>query len=209
MKLFRNIIVSCIGITTMTAAAQNLPARHQKEVVKNGFYVSSSEYNYSALATDITADATTKYEQARLIYLWICNNISFDQTGEIRTADRTYDNRRAVCQGFCELYYRLADALKLEVNLIYGKAKIPLNNGIEEHVWLGIKTEKGTILADPTWGAGKIRNGSFGRIPDPLVWFDVDPSIFINTHFPKNKKQQFITPTIKEEKFMELPYVTP
>lgn len=209
MKLIRSIIALFMGIASTTASAQGLPAQHHREVVKNGFFVSESGYNYKALAKEITSEAKTKYEQAQMIYLWLCQNISFDQAGIIRTADRAYDNRRAVCQGFCELYYRLAEPLKLDVTLIYGKAKSAIKQNTEDHVWLSIKTEEGQILADPTWGAGTIHNGSFGQNPYPLIWFDVNPCQFIYTHFPKQKKYQYISPTISEDTFRKMPYATP
>lgn len=202
------LTISAMVIATV-AMAQDLPKKKSGAVVyKNEYYISASSFDYSPLAQSIVGNTSSQYEQAKLLYTWLCQNISYDKGGNTRDADAVFITRRAVCQGYCELYYRLAETLKLKVSLIYGKAKRPVG-GYEEHVWLTVKTEKGLIIIDPTWGAGLFVNGTFRHHNDPLMWFDVKPEHLIYTHYPQNKKYQYLTTPLTEQAFMDLPFKTP
>lgn len=194
----------------VTAQNNTLPTKRQKDFYSDGFYVSASGYDYAAIARQIVGDATKQYDKARLIYLWLCENISFDPKLELRTADRCWDARKAVCQGYCELFYRMAEAVGVKAKLVNGNAKRPRHGEEDErHVWLSVATENGEILMDPTWGAGSYINGHFVRLADPLLWFDVDPYWFVFTHYPQKKKHQHLRPEITPEQFATLPYTTP
>ncbi len=196
----------CLGVQAQKA--HDLPTDKKRAVYGNGYYVSPSEYDYTQVVKDITKDCTTKYEQAKALYLWICRNISYDTPSDIRNADQCWTKRKAVCQGYCELFYRMAETLKLKTNLVYGTSKN--SEGYREgHSWLSVKTDQGEILMDPTWGSGSVVNGKFRRIKDPLVWFDVDPELFIHTHLPENKKHQHLKELVTEEGFDTLEYVRP
>lgn len=187
--------------------AQPLPVARKRAVYGNGYYIAPSQYDYSQVAKDIVKGKKSRYEQARALYLWICEHISYDTQTDIRTADLCWDRKRAVCQGYCELYYRMADCINLNTTLAYGHCRLA-DGSSEEHSWLSVNTEKGDILMDPTWGAGAVVNGQFQRQMMPLLWFDVDPKWFIFTHFPQNKKHQHLDQKVTEEVYNKLQYTT-
>lgn len=199
-------MLMCLGMQAQ--GVQELPHARKRAVYGDGFYVSPSAYNYSEVARDITQGCTTKYEQAKALYLWICRSISYDTTSDIRNADECWRERKAVCQGYCELFYRLAEPLKLKTVLVYGISKNSEGHR-EGHSWLSVKTEEGWTLMDPTWGAGSVVNGMFHRINDPLVWFDVDGERFVHTHLPENNKHQHLEEPVTQEGFDTLMYVRP
>lgn len=206
----RQILLSLFLLSTFCATAQNLPTAKKKRISTTSYMVSASQYNYSTVARDITQGCRTSYDCAKALYLWICDNISYDSSLKIRTADECWRQRRGVCQGYCELYYRLAETLGIKTDLIYGQVKLGRNDrNTEKHVWLQIRTERGIHLLDPTWGAGKIINGKFERNTNPLLWFDVNPSWLIFTHLPKKEQHQYLKETIDAAKFASLPYATP
>ena len=196
-------------IPTMGQEQQpELPSAKKRAVYGNGYYVSPSRFDYSAFTATITGDCQTKLEQAKAIYLWICQHISYDTRTDIRTADEAVTIRRAVCQGYCELFYRMAETVGLKVQLVYGRSRN--SKGYEEeHSWLSVKTEEGEILMDPTWGAGSVVDGQFRHNTTPLVWFNPDPEVFIHTHLPQNKKHQHLQVPITPEAFDSLEYVRP
>ena len=194
----------------VTAVGQTLPAAKKMAVYGVDFYVSKSVYNYKAKAKEITLGATGKYEKTKALYLWLCENISYDTSNTYRTADECWDHRRAVCQGYCELFYRMAETVGVKSRLVFGKCKDGVHGtDLEEHTWLSVKTERGTILLDPTWGAGQMVQGRFFRMSDPLLWFDIDPYWMIFTHYPDSKRNQHLDKPITLEQFTALPYMTP
>lgn len=205
-KLLFPLLVTCFW--SGAQAQDDLPRARRRAVYGKGYYISASEQDYKGVAQQITSGARTKYEKARDLYLWICEHISYDTRTNIRTADECWRQRRAVCQGYCELYYRMAETVGLDVDVVYGRCRNASGSG-EEHGWVSIKTEKGDILADPTWGAGAVVNGEFRHQSDPLLWFDVEPAWFIFTHLPQNRKHQHLERKVTEEEYERLSYVTP
>ena len=206
----RKLTLFILLICTCSVVGQVLPRTQKKRVSTTSYMVSASQYDYTSAARDITQGCRSDYDRAKAIYLWLCNNISFDPTLKIRTADECWQRRKAVCQGYCELFYRIAETLGIKSDLIYGKVKIGRDTpATEKHVWLLVKTERGSHLLDPTWGAGKFVNGKFERNEKPLLWFDVHPSWFIFTHLPSKKQHQFRSSIITEETFTALPFATP
>lgn len=169
--------------------AQTLPYKRQKEFVyRNEYYVSPSNYDYSAFTDSIVGDATSSYEKARRIFLWICSNVAYDANKDIRTADKAWEKRTAVCQGYCELFYRMAETQLINTKLIYGTGISPYTgDNIGFHVWAEVDTDRGNILIDPTWGAGRSLHGWFVKNNNPDKWFDVPADSFCITHIPKIK----------------------
>lgn len=194
----------------VSAHTNRLPPARHKAVYGLGFYVAPSAYDYSAVARTITQGATTKSDKARSLYLWLCANISYDTSGASRTADQAWDSRRAVCQGYCELFYRLAETLGLRSRLVLGKCRAQANaSELEDHCWLSVDTERGELLMDPTWGAGYSVGQRFVRQSHPLVWYDVHPAWFVFTHLPKLPRRQLLDPAVGDDDFPRLPFVSP
>ena len=86
-------------------------------------YVSPTKYDYSTLAKSITKNAKSKLEKNRAIFNWICENIAYDTSYTIYTADECYEQKKGVCQAYSELYYRLCEAVGIKCIIISGKTK--------------------------------------------------------------------------------------
>ena len=173
--------------------------------------VSATKYDYSVVATDITAGCTTKIEQAEAIYRWMCQHVAYDTEHKIHTSDECWDERKGVCQAYCELYYRLAEPLGLHCTIISGVTKDSKGNISDDgHAWLLVEVEEGGILVDPTWGAGGVQDGVFVRNEnDDMSWFNVDPYWLIFTHYPDDSTFQFVETPIGKEAFAQLPHLKP
>lgn len=185
------------------------PAR-KKAVYGPDYYVSPSALDYTEAARAIVGDASTDYERAERLYLWLCRNVTYDRSGQVRTADACWRRRTSVCQGYCELFYRMAESIGMRSKLVFGHCKhAGAHAKLEDHTWLSVETEEGTILLDPTWGAGGYVRGEFVRLSNPLLWFDVAPEWFVFTHQPKSQRRQMLDVEVSDEQFEALPYVTP
>lgn len=168
--------------------------------------VHDTKYDWSDLAQQIAGNKTSKYDQAYAIYRWLCDNISYDTTHTIYDADTALDNRRGVCQGYCELFYRLGEPLGLRTQIIFGKSK-DIHGKVDEsgHAWLFVLTDDNSgIFVDPTWGAGSVDNGRFTRSDDDDSWFHVDPAWLIFTHFPDDSANQLLDTPIDYDTFLRM-----
>ena len=172
--------------------------------------ISETKYNYTVLADSITAGCADKMEQARNIYQWICRNIAYDTSHRISTADKCLDTKRGICQAYCELFYRISEPLGLKTTIISGRSKDYKGN-IEraKHAWLYVEVDDRSILIDPTWGAGSIKDGVFVHSENDMSWFDIDPNWLIFTHYPDDVSYQLIDNPIDWNAFVQLPAMYP
>lgn len=169
-----------------------------------------TKYNWSGLARSITSSSKTEYERAHDIYAWITENIAYDTSYSIRSADETYEKRRGVCQGYCELFYRIAEAAGLRCDVVSGKSK-DYDCAVDDkgHAWIFVYTGGGSgILMDPTWGAGSVSGGRFTRKPSD-DWFHVKPEWFIFSHFPDDRRYQLLSRPISFDTFRRIGYYDP
>ncbi len=202
------VLLLFLALATVSRGQQTLPHARHRAVIGRGYYVSPSSLDYTEVAEHMTEGAETAYEKAQAIYLWMCQNIRYDEETGIRKADQCWKERKGVCQGYCELFYRLAECVGLETAIVYGKCR-NANGKQEEHAWLSIETEQRDILIDPTWGAGMVTEGENRHQGASLLWFDVDPQWFIITHFPLQKKYQYLKEKVTRQEFDRLYYTTP
>jgi hypothetical protein len=145
---------------------------------KNGTYSSTITYyiDYYTNATqetktdtmvsNITAKLSLKgksdYEIIKAVYDYICKNVAYDY-------DNLYDNnytlkytayaaainKKAVCQGYVLLTYRLLLYYGIDCRIISGTA-----NG-ENHAWNIVKLQGKYYNIDTTWDADCIKYGSY------------------------------------------------
>ena len=166
---------------------------------------------WSERVAPIVAGCETDYEKAKAIYDWMSENIIYDYTYSISYADECWEKRTGVCNAFSELYVNLAKGCDLSAEKIEGIAK---SGG--GHAWNKVKTEKGWILLDVTWGScsGHVDNYNNGNGweeygENSRIWFDVHPDWMIFTHFPKNSKDQMRAIHISSNDFRALPDISP
>lgn len=163
------------------------------------------------VAKAITKSAKNDLEKARAIFTWLCDNISYDVTYSIYHAQETFDKRTGVCQGYSELFDRMAKAVDLKSELVSGSSKangFRIGDNFGSHAWTMVTLSDRKILIDATWGAGSVSSGKFTRSFKDY-WFDCDPALFIFTHYPTDPDYQLLFPYLDVESFEQIPYVTP
>lgn len=174
------------------------------------FHISETKYDYSTVSQQIVEGQSTKMEQARAIYQWICRNIAYDTSYRIYTADECWEQKKGVCQAYCELFYRLGEPLGLNTTIITGKTKDSKGKISDKgHSWLLVEVEGGCILIDPTWGAGGVKDNVFQRKENDMSWFQVDPYWLIFTHYPDDEQYQFLDTPLDWHSFLHLPAIYP
>ncbi len=177
---------------------------------KAQYWATPTDYDYSEMAQQITSGAESKYEQAEMIYRWLCENIEYDVDHMYYSADETRVNGKGVCQGYCEMFYRLGEAIGLESKIIPGFSKNIRNTvSIDRHSWIIATTEKGEIFIDPTWGAGIVINKVFHKSESDMSWFDVDPYIMATSHMPIESRFLLLDREIDDKTFRKVPHIHP
>ena len=177
---------------------------YKKPIGEKGTYIHDSHYDYAELAKSITAGCDNNYRKIRAIYQWICENIEYDVSYSIHTADSCYAEKKGVCQAYCELFYQIAKAAGVSAEIIGGQSK-DQDGEIGRHAWIFAYTrENYGMLMDPTWGAGSVNDGKFSRSEDCWSWFNVHPEWMILSHFPEEESYQLLTNPLSMEEFVSL-----
>ena len=181
----------------------------QPPMSDNGYIIHKTKYDFTNFAKKITEGTNGNYEKIKAIYQWICENIDYDTSYNIYDADQCIEKRRGVCNAYCELFYHLAKAVDVQVDIIRGKSKD--HNGVigkRGHAWLYAYTDsKHGILLDPTWGAGSTINGKFVRNKNCWLWFNVTPEWMILSHYPDDESYQFLSKPVSRKEFRLMPRV--
>jgi transglutaminase/protease-like cytokinesis protein 3 len=139
----------------------------------------------SNLANYLSKGASNEYEKARLAYAWIAKHVSYDDNGYNTedygdlSAEGVLKSRKAVCDGFSNLYKALCDSMGLNAIKITGYAKgysykIGSKFRDTNHAWNAVKINGEWKLVDVTWGEGygKSVNGKLKSIKKyETYWF--------------------------------------
>lgn len=110
----------------------------------------------ASLISDLDLKDKTDYQKIKSIYDYMCSNISYDydnledDTYMLKyTAYAALINRTAVCQGYANLFYRLALEAGVDARLITGTG----NGG--GHAWNIANLGDSYYYLDSTWDAGR------------------------------------------------------
>lgn len=181
----------------------------------------SAEKNIPALASYLERVADTDLEKTRAIFVWLTDNISYDDAGYNSKSygdlspEGVLKSKRAVCSGFSRLFVALGEEMQLNVREASGFAKgYGFSNGGSfentNHAWNLVEINGEWKLFDATWGAG---NGS--NVNGQLVskkefddyWFDTNPYAFIFNHLPENESFALIDNVPNLYEYEQLPKV--
>ncbi len=122
-------------------------------------------------------------------------------------------SRKAVCEGFSNLYFALGEAAGLDIKKVSGYAKgYSYTPGMRfkdiNHAWNIIRINGNYRVFDATWGqgSGKTIDGKLvsGKEFDAF-WFNVDPYVAIFSHLPENNEPAYVHPALDLKAFEVLP----
>ena len=119
-----------------------------------------TNYIRNTILPQLSLSGKTTYQKVQAIYNWITANVKYDYS---HMSDPTYllqytayaaaVQKKAVCQGYANLFYRLANDAGVDCRIITGKAY----NGTqtEDHAWNIVRMEDEKYYClDATWDAG-------------------------------------------------------
>ena len=164
-------------------------------------------------------------DRAKFFYYWIGNNITYDyeflkkmnvsvsittinnEYLERQHAYSVYQNRKAVCGGYANLFKWFMEQIDIEVEYLTGHIRDERNHYVEldsdsnfSHAWNAIKLNGKWILVDTTWGTSY-------NVSQSEFYFDIKPELAINTHYPENSKWQLLKKPLSLEEFNNSKFV--
>ncbi|CAG8603611.1 15125_t:CDS:2, partial [Cetraspora pellucida] len=162
-------------------------------------------HSIAQLSKYLTSRWNNPLDKLRSIFVWIAENISYD-------TDAFFSG---VCDGFAEVFTELATHAGLKVWKIKGKAKgvhYKPGDDIDKreyaHAWNGTLYKGEYLFIDSTWGAGHLTKNRFEKRFEPF-YFLTRPTSFIFTHISDDPKEQYLSPPLTREEFLNLNNVKP
>ncbi len=145
-----------------------------------------------SLSGYFNANLTTSRDLVRAFYYWTATNISYDVENMFtfrsdndpgKIIMRTLTGRKAVCEGYSDLFHELCESAGIESYVVLGYTRQNGQVVAINHAWVVARIDSGWYFFDPTWASGAIINGNFTR-KFTGEYFMVKPAIFIRTHMP-------------------------
>lgn len=172
------------------------------------------------LAEKITSEFKTDLDKVRAIFVWITDNISYDEElyeseklqkefyiSESNVIDKTLERKKAICSGYSLLFKKLCNDIAIECEVISGYSKQWLDSfiskNVSDHAWNAVKIDGKWFLIDSTWAS----KNEFTNERDEF-WFMTKPEFFIYSHYPEDEKWTLIEGGLTKEEFEQLPTIT-
>lgn len=170
--------------------AKNAPAAATRSVEK------LAEYLNQYTQTDL--------EKVRSYYTWLTHHIAYDtksffsgKSTPETSADATLKSRKAICQGYSELFKALCDYSSIPCYIVSGYSK---GYGYREgkkftesdHAWNVVLVDQEWQLIDATWGAGHVDDKQKFINEPTYEFFLTAPAKFVLKHLPSDPMWQLL-----------------
>lgn len=109
------------------------------------------EKKLAATVKSLKLNGKSNYAKTKIIYKWITKNVKYDYTTKSDVKYSAYaalNKKKAVCQGYSTLFYRMCKAAGLNTKVITGSSYG------EGHAWNIVKVGNKYYNVDSTWDAG-------------------------------------------------------
>ena len=126
-----------------------------------------TNYIHGTILPQLALDGKTTYQKAAAIYDWIAKNVRYDYEnlndgGYMLkyTAYAAAIDKKAVCQGYANLFYRLANSAGIDCRIITGRGNS--GSGWIGHAWNIVQMDDGKYYCvDVTWDEGRSSHSYF------------------------------------------------
>ena len=162
----------------------------------------------------ITKKSKTDYDKIRAFYVWIANNVSYDVkaffSGQVKSSDSKYvlKHRKAVCQGYSNLFKAFCDKSGIKSYVVSGFSKgygFTHRKKLKraDHAWNIVYVNNNWYNIDVTWSSGHLN--SKGKYVKKFSdeWFLINPKKFILTHLPEDPIYQLLPCYISAKTYLK------
>ncbi len=170
------------------------------------------------LTAYLVKPARNDQEKVRSFYTWLAFHIAYDvqvyrafdpfAISKTTSAD-VLQKRKAVCQGYSELFKEMCELAGIKSYLIPGYSK---GFGYEpgkksfaaaDHAWNAVWLEGRWHLLDATWGSGGVNNQMKYVQQFNEKYFLADPKVFVKDHLPLEPAWQLLDCPVSMKAFVE------
>ena len=164
----------------------------------------SAEKQVENLVEYLNKNTTNNLEKVRSYYIWLTQNIEYDtkvffssnpnpKTGN----ENTLKYKRAVCQGYAELFKTFCDLSNIPCFIVSGYSKgygYSSQKAITntDHAWNAVCIDNKWYLIDATWGAGYVDDKQKYVQEFNNDYFLSEPEYFILKHLPADPMWQLL-----------------
>lgn len=224
----------CISFFLLLAGV--LPGQQLTSLDSLGAQFDAEYLSPSRMARALCSGLQTEEEKARAIFSWLAHHITYDLEAarssrperimyrtraelerllERRKQERmriALRDRKGVCVDYSELFVAMCAAVGLKAGIVDGYVvhhpdKMGQQPLTSNHAWNWVSIDDHKRLVDVTYAAGATDwSGSAFRQKYDSVWFDVPPSIMIQTHYPENASEQFLSQPVSGKAFAAQPF---
>lgn len=156
-------------------------------------------FSTNEISSYVKSHCASDSERIRALFVWIANNIDYDVEKVLLkksyanpTTEDVLKTRKAVCQGYAELFYKLCYECNIKAILVPGYTKLPDGSIADlSHEWVAAQVNNKWFLFDPTWAAGSVKDGRFIR-KFSNQFYKALPQEMIKDHMPLDPMYQFL-----------------
>ena len=165
----------------------------------------------------LVAGENDPFLKLKAIHDWIALEISYDVqgflrgTGVVADAGGALRTGRAVCQGYSELFSRMAGVAGFDCAVISGFGRgvgfslfDPEDPSRSNHAWNAVRVDGAWYLLDVTWDAGHLDGSTFRR-DYSTAYFLIPPRHMIYSHLPEDSNWQLLSTPLSPAEFVALP----
>ncbi len=169
-------------------------------------------FNINQLAEKITRGVLTDREKVDGIFMWIVQNVDYDQEAYLKGASGSFDPQeiilkgKAMCTGFSNLFFALCKLNGLEARIVTGYATgAGYSTGtrfeLPNHAWNTVKINGKWRLVDASWASAyrmhmqKNSPEKYGKalsLSAFAAFYLTRPDIFILNHLPEDPVWQLL-----------------
>jgi hypothetical protein len=208
----RHIVVRIMVVSWLTlTAAQAQPAFfHTLKIDRHARQTPAAcTSSPTQLAQYLTAPYARDQDKARAIFSWIAYHISYDPKppvahvtrAALQAPQQVLERRKAVCQGYANLFRALCTKAGLEARVVSGLSRQTGFGGIGGHSWNAIYLDGAWKLLDVTWAAGSVDLEGRHLQTFRDAFFLMPPEKFVLQHLPYDPVWQLLFRPLSLEAF--------
>jgi hypothetical protein len=173
-----------------------------------------------SLASHLTEDYLDEKSKVRSIYTWIAHSISYDQdiyssskAINTQTATAVWQNKKAVCEGYANLFIAMCKTVGIESRLVKGYVRDYSDSELmfPNHAWNSVKINGRWQLLDVTWASINNESNVVGNEALSALYqkhkldyfFLPDPKSLLLTHLPEDPYWQLQSHHVDLETFVK------
>lgn len=210
--LFFVIALTCIMLMGLNTNAQSnkSPITSADNLAKS---ILTQSFNSTAeLSNALTQSFSTDSEKVRSIFIYITHAIGYDVNKRLnttrldadptQTALSTLKRKKAVCEGYANLFKALCVGAGVKAEFIGGYARNEDEYTAYPHSWNAAYINNEWKLFDPTWAAGGINTQTkkFNQRFDEK-YFMIAPQKLIQSHYPDDPMWQLLNVPVTRKQF--------